>query len=78
LAEARLLDLVSEMLGGDELKAVAVLKAPGQRAGIVLVKSIGLSGFDLNELLSSEDTSFLIPEPAVSVPQPERARKEQF
>jgi hypothetical protein len=71
LAEARLLDLVSEMLGGDELKAVAVLKAPDAKEQVLsLVKSIGLSGFDLNELLSSEDTSFLIPEPAVGVPQP--------
>jgi hypothetical protein len=54
LAEARLLDLVSEMLGGEELRAVAVLKAQDAKEQVVLslVKSIGLIGFDLNELLT--------------------------
>ena len=52
LAEAKLLDMVSEMLGGDELKAVALLKSPDAKDHVLsLVRSIGLSGFDLDELL---------------------------
>jgi hypothetical protein len=57
LAEAGLLDLVSEMLGCDELKAVAVLKAQDAKEQILsLVKSIGLSSFDLDELLTGVDS----------------------
>jgi hypothetical protein len=40
LAEAELLDLVSEMLGGDELKAVALLKSQNaKRCGLGHVSS---------------------------------------
>lgn len=53
LAEAKLLELVSEMLGGDELTAVSVLKSQDAKEQVLgLVKSIGLSGFDLDELLT--------------------------
>jgi hypothetical protein len=53
LAEARLLELVSETLGGDELKAVALLKGQDAKNDVLaLVHSIGLTGFDLNEMLA--------------------------
>ena len=56
LCEARLLELVSEMLGGDELKAVTVLKAEDAKDLVLsLVRSLGLSGYDLEELLSGVD-----------------------
>ena len=49
LAEAELLDLVSEMLGGDELKAVALLKSQNAKEQVLsLVRSIGLSGLPSN------------------------------
>ncbi len=57
LCEAALLDLVSEMLGGDEIKAVAVLKAQDAKEEVLsLVPSLGLSGFDLDELLTGVGT----------------------
>jgi hypothetical protein len=41
------------MLGGEELRTVAVRKAQDAKEQVLsLVKSIGLSGFDLNELLT--------------------------
>jgi len=56
LCEASLLELVSEMLGGDELKAVTVLKAQDAKEQVLaLVRSLGLSGYDLEELLSGVD-----------------------
>jgi hypothetical protein len=56
LCEARLLELVSEMLGGDELEAVTVLKAQDAKEQVLsLVRSLGLSGFDLDELLTGID-----------------------
>jgi hypothetical protein len=51
LAEAELLDLVSEMLGGDELEAVALLKSQDATKVLNLVRSLGLEGFDLEELV---------------------------
>jgi hypothetical protein len=57
LCEAALLDLVSEMLGDDEIKAVAVLKAQDAKEQVLsLVPSRGLSGFDLDELLTGVGT----------------------
>jgi hypothetical protein len=57
LCEARLLELVSQMLGGDELKAVSVLKAEDAKDQVLsLVRSLGLSGYDLEELLTGVDT----------------------
>jgi hypothetical protein len=48
--------LVSEMLGGDELKAVTVLKAQDAKEQVLsLVRSLGLSGYDLEELLTGVD-----------------------
>jgi hypothetical protein len=35
LAEAKLLEMVSEMLSGVELKAVALLKSQDQRSGFI-------------------------------------------
>ena len=55
LCEARLLELVSEMLGGDELKAVTVLKAQDKDQVLSLVRSLGLSGYDLEELVTGVD-----------------------
>jgi len=55
LCEARLLELVSEMLGGDELKAVTVLKAQDKDQVLSLVRSLGLSGYDLEELVAGVD-----------------------
>jgi hypothetical protein len=56
LCEARLLELVSEMVGGEELKAVTVLKAQDAKEQVLsLVRSLGLSGFDLDELLTGVD-----------------------
>jgi hypothetical protein len=53
LAEAQLLDLISEMLGGDERKALPVLKAQDTKEQVsALMRSSGLSGFDLEELLN--------------------------
>lgn len=53
LAEAELLDMVSEMVGGDEHRAVALLKSPTAKDAVLsLAASIGLTGFDLDELLS--------------------------
>ncbi|NOJ43036.1 hypothetical protein [Bradyrhizobium australiense] len=53
LAEAELLDLVSEMLGGDEIKAVAVLKSRDSKERVLsLAQLIGLGGYDLEELVS--------------------------
>jgi hypothetical protein len=55
LCEARLLELVSEILG-DELKAVTILKDQDAKAKVLsLVRSVGLSGFDLDELLIAVD-----------------------
>ena len=51
LAEAKLLEMVSEMLSGVELQAVALLKSQD-----AIVRSIGLTGFDLEELLAGVDT----------------------
>ena len=54
LAEAELLDLVSEMLGGDELKAVALLKSQNAKEQVLsLVRSIGLSGLPSNATAES-------------------------
>jgi hypothetical protein len=56
LCEAGLLELVSEMLGGDELKAVTVLKAKDAKDQVLsLVCSLGLSGFDLEDLVAGLD-----------------------
>src|SRR5258708_5895049 len=50
--EAALLSLVAELCGGDELKAVDVLKAQDAKEQVaLLVRSIGLSGFELDELV---------------------------
>jgi hypothetical protein len=50
--EGALLSLVAELCGGDELKAVDVLKAPEAKDQVLaLVRSIGLSGFDVDELV---------------------------
>ena len=60
LAEAKLLDMVSEMLGGDELKAVALLKSPDTKDNVLsLVRSIGLRGFDLDELLGQVNSFWI-------------------
>ena len=57
LCEAGLLELVPEMLGGDELKAVTVLKEKDATDQVLsLVRSLGLSGYDLEELLTGVDT----------------------
>jgi hypothetical protein len=57
LAEAKLLEMVSEMLSGVELKAVALLKSQDAKDQVLsLVQSIGLTGFDLEELLAGVDT----------------------
>jgi hypothetical protein len=57
LAEAKLLEMVSEMLSGVELKAVALLKSQDAKDQVLsLVRSIGLTGFDLEELLARVDT----------------------
>jgi hypothetical protein len=51
LAEAELLDMVAEMLGGDELAAVSVLKSQDAEQRVLsLVQSIELSGFELQVL----------------------------
>jgi len=56
LAEAKLLEMVSEMLSGVELKAVALLKSQDAKDQVLsLVQSIGLTGFDLEELLAGVD-----------------------
>lgn len=53
LADAELLGMVAEMVGGDEHGAVALLKSSTAKdAALSLAASIGLSGFDLDELLS--------------------------
>src|SRR5713226_9150839 len=50
--EAALLSLVAELCGGDELKAVDVLKAQDAKDRVIsLIRSSGLSGFDLDELV---------------------------
>jgi hypothetical protein len=54
-AEAKLLELVSEILGGDELKAVAVLKTQDKADVLALIPSIGLGGFD-KELKAGVET----------------------
>jgi hypothetical protein len=52
--EAAVLSLVAQLCGGDELKAVDVLKAQDAKDQVIsLVRSIGLSGFDLDELVIS-------------------------
>src|ERR1700685_3310724 len=57
LAEAKLLEMVSEMLSGEELKAVALLKSQDAKDQVLsLVRSIGLTGFDLGELLAGVNT----------------------
>jgi hypothetical protein len=57
LAEAKLLDIVSEMLRGDEVKAVALLKSQdGKDQVLSLAQAQGLSGFDFKELLSGIDS----------------------
>jgi hypothetical protein len=51
LAEAATLELVGEMLGGDELKAVALLKSQDAKEEVLsLVDDTGLQGYDLEEL----------------------------
>ena len=56
LCEARLLELVSEMLGDDELKAVTVLKAQDAKDQVLsLVRSLGVDGYDLDELVTGVD-----------------------
>jgi len=46
------LSLVAELCGGDELKAVDVLKAQDAKDQVMsLVRSTGLSGFELDELV---------------------------
>ena len=53
LAEAVLLDLVAEMRDQDELKAVAVLKAPDAKAQVLaLAGALGLTGYDRDGLLT--------------------------
>jgi hypothetical protein len=60
LAEAELLDVVAEMLGGDDLKAVTVLKSQDAKEQVLsLVRSLGLSGFDLQELLDGVESFWL-------------------
>jgi len=50
--EGALLSLVAELCGGDELKAVDVLKAQDDKDQVIsLIRSTGLSGFDLDELV---------------------------
>jgi hypothetical protein len=57
LCEARLLEFVSEMLGGDELKAVALLKSPSAKKDVLcLAKTIGLSGFNREDLLEKVES----------------------
>jgi hypothetical protein len=57
LAEAKLQELVSEMLNGDELKAVALLKQLDAKDQVLsLVNTIGLSGFDLEDLLNGVES----------------------
>ena len=57
LSEAKLLELVSEMLGGDELKAVALLKSQDAKEQVLaLVPTLGLNGYDLKELLDGVET----------------------
>jgi hypothetical protein len=54
LAEAALLDLVATMIDQDEAAAVALLKAQDTKERVlVLASSIGLTGFDLDELLKA-------------------------
>ncbi|MET4739652.1 hypothetical protein ABIF73_003791 [Bradyrhizobium japonicum] len=56
LAEAELLDVTAEMLGGDELKAVAVLKSQDAKDKVLsMAQSIGLVGYDLQEFLDGID-----------------------
>jgi hypothetical protein len=56
LCEAQMLAMVTEMLGGDEFKAVALLKSPDAKEEVLaLVRSIGLDGFDLKDLLNNVD-----------------------
>ncbi|WP_029079299.1 hypothetical protein [Bradyrhizobium sp. th.b2] len=56
LCEASLLELVSEMLGDDELKAVAVLKAQDAKDQVLsLIRSLGIDGYDLEELVEGVD-----------------------
>jgi hypothetical protein len=50
--EAALLSLTAELNGGDELKAVDVLKAQDAKDQVIsLIRSTELSGFDLDELV---------------------------
>src|ERR1700688_4995381 len=52
LCEAALLRLTAELNGGDEVKAVEVLKAQDAKDQVIaLVRTIGLTGFDLDELV---------------------------
>jgi hypothetical protein len=54
LAEAALLDLVAEMHGQHEHKAVAVLKAQNAKDQVlILASSLGLIGYDRHELLTA-------------------------
>jgi hypothetical protein len=53
LAEASLLEIVAEMLGGDEIAAVSVLKSQDAKEQVLdLVQTIGLQGYDLEEMQS--------------------------
>lgn len=52
-AEATLLEIVSEMLGGDEIAAISLLKSQDAKEQVLsLVQNIGLQGFDLEEVQS--------------------------
>jgi hypothetical protein len=50
LCEAAFMSMVAELCGGDEGKAVAILKAENAKDQVTsLVRSSGLSGYDLDE-----------------------------
>jgi hypothetical protein len=50
--EAALLELISALCGGDENRAVQILKAEDAKEQVIgLVRASGLSGFDLDEML---------------------------
>jgi hypothetical protein len=50
--EAALLSLIAELCGGDELRAVQVLKSQEAKDEVLtLVRATELSGFDLDELI---------------------------
>jgi hypothetical protein len=61
LAEAALLEMVSEMLGQDEPKAAGILKNShdAKENVLVLANSIGLSGFDHEELLKGVESYWI-------------------